>query len=471
MKKKLFSLFTVGLLSCSLLAQVVDEKPSITLQSGSLVSSGEQVPFWLQSNQLGTIHTEDSFQQLFLLQLSRKPLESADKLTVSYGLSLLARLSEHAVFQPNEYWGRIHLKQWYLHLGAKSEPVFANGLSLTNGNLFLSNNARPMPRIGFGAIDFHLFTHGWLSRFSFDPEYNEYFLLDDRVVEHASLHHKRLDIHYLISPEWTFSAGMDHWVYWGGNSPEYGQLPGFEDYFRYVFGKVGSEDAPKTDQDNVAGDQLGQYIVSLQHHNEKHQLSFYWQHLWEDGSGMRLENAPDGLWGFHWKKTEQRQFLESIVLEYVNTRDQSGRFHKEPDPDHPGKVIGNGRDNYFNNSVYRSGFVSYQRMMGLPLFIPRINDEGVSMGFANTRMWALHQGMCGRFSDNLSWKTLVTYSKHYGQHGAEYHSPKELLSLGTQVEYSLPQKPLAFSLKLAYDHGSLLDSAFGAEFSIAFNLN
>lgn len=459
------------MVSSGLLAQMVDEKPSITLQSRSLVSSGEQVPFWLQSNQLGMIDAEDPFQQLFLFELSRKPQESSDQLEFSYGLSLLARLSEHTVFQPIDYWGRIHLKQWYLHLGTKSEPVLASGLSLTNGNLFLSNNARPMPRIGFGVTGLRPFNQGWLNRFSLDIEYNEYFLLDDRVVENANLHHKRLDFHYSISQDWIFSAGMDHWVNWGGNSPEYGQLPGFEDYLRYVFGKVGSERAPETDRNNVAGDQLGHYIVSLQHNNGKHQLMFYWQHLWEDGSGMRFENAPDGLWGIHWKQKEQHRFLESVVVEYINTRHQSGPFHKEPDPDRPGKVFGNGRDNYFNNSVYRSGFVSYQRMIGLPLFMPQINEEGVSTGFANTRMWALHKGMSGWLSNDLSWKTLVTYSKHYGQHWAEYDLPKELLSLATQVDYSLPQKPLVFSLKLAYDRGSLLDSAFGAEFRIAFKLN
>ena len=471
MIKKLFSLFIAVLMSCSLLAQLDDEKPSINLHARSLISSGGQVPFWLQSNQLGVIDAEDPFQQLFLFQLSRSPKESTNQPMVSYGLNLLGRLSEQAAFQPIEYWGRMHLKQWYLHVGAKSEPVFANGLSLTNGNLFLSNKARPMPRVGIGVTGWQPFNQGWPNRFAFDLEYNEYFLLDDRVVEDAKLHHKRLDIQYSISPEWTFSAGLDHWVYWGGNSPEYGQLPGFEDYLRYVFGKVGSDTAPETDRNNVAGDQLGQYLVSLQHDNQRHHLNLYWQHLWEDGSGTRFENAPDGLWGIHWKQKEQDRLLESAVVEYVNTRHQSGRFHKAPDPDRPGEVFGNGRDNYFNNSVYRSGFVSYDRMMGLPLFMPVINEDGVSVGFENTRMWAIHQGMRGWLSDDLSWKTLLTYSKHYGQHGAEYDAPKEFLSLGTQLAYSLPKKPLAFTLKLAYDQGSLMDSGFGAVFRILFELN
>jgi hypothetical protein len=109
-------------------------------------------------------------------------------------------------------------------------------------------------------------------------------------------------------------------------------------------------------------------------------------------------------------------------------------------------------------------------MVGLPLFIPQINEDGVSTGFANTRMWAFHQGMRGWLSADLSWKTLATYSKHYGQHGAEYDTPKELLSLAMQLNYSLPKRPLHLSLKLAFDHGTVMESGFGAELRLIYRL-
>jgi hypothetical protein len=143
----------------------------------------------------------------------------------------------------------------------------------------------------------------------------------------------------------------------------------------------------------------------------------------------------------------------------------------KPHPSEPGRFTGRGLDNYFNNSIYRSGFVSYGRMMGVPLFIPTINDNGVSVGFANTRLWAAHQGMNGWLTEDLSWKTLLSYSRHYGLHGREYPTPKQFLSLAAQLDYALPGKPLICSFKLAYDKGSVMDSAFGAELRLTFKIN
>ncbi|WP_299577242.1 capsule assembly Wzi family protein [uncultured Sunxiuqinia sp.] len=471
MVQKIVTLVFPLFVSLGLLAQNTANKPALSLESRTLVSTGNQLPFWMQMNQLGMVDGSDAFQQLVVLHWLQQPQElDPEQWQFSYGLSVAGRLSEHAVLQPNEYWGRLHYKGWYLHAGAKGEPVFANGLSMTNGNMYLSNNARPMPRVGFGTTNFQLFRSGWLSRFAFDFEYNEYFLLDDRIVDDANLHHKRLDMNYTIAEGWRLSLGLDHWVFWGGTSPTHGELPGFEDYLRYVLGHTGSENAPETDQNNVAGNQLGNYAFSLTREAENSSVELYWQHPWEDGSGTRFENMPDGLWGVSWKQHQPHQLLEAMVIEYVNTRHQSGKYHKEPNPDKPGEVMGNGRDNYFNNSVYRSGFVSYDRMMGLPLFIPGFNADGVSSGFPNTRLWAVHQGMNGWLSEQIGWKTLATYSKHYGQHWAEYPRPKELLSLAAQVDYYLPTKPLAFSLKLAYDNGAVLDSGFGAELRVRFTL-
>ena len=475
MKRQLLS-FVAALLYLSVLSQSVNEGNYLSLESATMVSSGNEVPFWIQMNQSGAIDGSDAFQQLFWLKWTRMPDEiSSDKVKLSYGANVLGRLSENSAFQLNEYWGRLHYKNWYLHAGAKAEPVFANGLSLTNGNLFLSNNARPMPRIEFGTENFQPFKNGWLEKIAFDFQYAEFILLDDRYVNHAHLHHKKLNIIYSLAPRWSVSAGIDHWVFWGGTVPEIEglydfKMPGFEEYFRYILGRSGSSRTPPTDQGNVAGNQLGQYMVNVNHSGENFKLKFYWQHLWEDRSGMELQNIADGLWGIYWQK-EPGHLLESMVVEYTNTRDQSGSYHMEPDPKRPGKLTGRGRDNYFNNSVYRSGFVSYGRMLGIPLFIPAINADGVSMGFPNTRLWAIHHGMGGWFAENLGWKSWLSYSKHYGQHGSEYPSPKTFFSMAAQMNYSLPQKPLVCSLKLAYDSGPLLDSAFGAELRLAFKIS
>ena len=278
-------------------------------------------------------------------------------------------------------------------------------------------------------------------------------------------------------PKWTFSAGIDHWVFWGGTFPATGdnpsfKMPGWKDYFRYVLGRTGSSSAPKDDQNNVEGNQLGQFIFSIDFAGTKSNLKAYYGHLWEDRSGFQFENAPDGLWGIYWKRVQPKAFFKAIVLEYVNTRDQSGRYHKyTPDPvNRPDYQIGEGRDNYFNHGFYRSGFVSYNRMMGLPLFIPRIGETGVSEGFLNTRLWGVHLGMNGWLTKQIDWKTMLTYSKHYGKYGQEYTTPKQFVSVAGQLGYRKAGKPFAIALKAAYDHGAIMESGFGAELILTYQI-
>jgi hypothetical protein len=476
MKKPIISFIAVFFLYMGVFAQYLKEEHELTIQSNTIVTSGNEIPFWLQMNQLGAVDGSGQSQQLFLLDWNRKPMRALpNEIQLTYGMNVLGRLSDHSVFSLNEYWGRLNFKNWYFHAGAKGEPIFANGLSLSNGNLFLSNNARPLPRLEFGTENSKPFKNGWLNNFAFDFLYSEFLLLDDRYVEDAHLHHKKLNIIYSLAPQWTVSVGFDHWVFWGGTFPGNGdipaqELPGFEDYLRYIFGWSGSSGAPETDQNNVSGNQLGQYLVDLTHSNDNFQLKFYWQHLWEDRSGMELQNIADGFWGILWQRKSPAQLLESMLVEYADTRDQSGSYHMEPHPNDPDRLTGRGRDNYFNNSVYRSGFVSYGRMMGVPLFIPTI-ENGVSIGFTNTRLWAIHHGMNGWLTEDLSWKTLVSYSRHYGQHGYEYPSPKRLLSMAAQFGYKLPKKPITCSFRLAYDNGTVLDSAFGAGFQLTYRID
>ncbi len=475
MKKSLLVLSALFFAVPVVFAQVADTNSSLTIHSNTIISSGDGVPFWLQMNQQGMIDDSDPIQELFILEYAKQADRNLqDKFQLAYGVNLVGRLSENSTFNPNEYWAQLHFKKWFLHAGAKAEPVFANGLSLSNGNFYLSNNARPLPRVGFGTNDFRLFQSGWFSKFAFDFEYNEYLLVDDRIVDDGNLHHKRLDVNYSITDKWTFSAGLDHWVFWGGtftsSSGDF-KMPGLEDYFRYITGRVGSSDAPAIDRANVAGNQLGQYLVSLEYDGESDYLKLYWQHPWEDRSGIQLENAPDGLWGVYWKDMADKPFIESAVLEYANTRDQSGQHHKyHPDSSRPDYEVGEGEDNYFTHGVYKSGFVSYDRMMGIPLFIPIFNEDGISKGFDNTRFWAIHNGLSGWINNSIEWKTKLSYSKHYGRHNAEYASPKEFLSMLVQATYLLPNIPLRCGFQLAYDHGSIFPSDFGAAVKLSYSL-
>ena len=446
--------------------------PASAARARHTILAIDQVPFWLEMNRLGQVDDQSPVQQIFLFNWQRSDKSKGGKLSFDYGTSVTGRLSERSKVYAEQYWGKINMGKFYFLAGAKAEPVWADGLSHTNGNLFLSNNARPNPRGELGVENFNPFKGSWIGRFSFDGKYAEYILLDDRFVHHANLHHKRAMINYKISEELTFHTGLDHWVIWGGTSPNstIGKMPGFKYYLRYILGRGGGEESPETDQDNIAGDQLGQNLFELDFKKPDYELKIYYQHMFEDGSGFLFHNMQDGFWGLSFERPEERPLIQRVIIEFVNTTNQSGAYHQyAPDPSKPDSLIGEGRDNYFNHGVYQSGFVSYNRMMGSPMFIPTIAD-GISIGFESTRLRALHGGIGGYLSDQIYWSGKGTYSRHYGNYGAPYPRFRDLYSLEGNLHFQTRKMPVSYGFKIATDFGRYLENSWGCEFSFLYKL-
>ncbi len=452
-------------------AQSEGSETEIRVSVNNFLSGDNGQPFWLHANRFGKVDKNEANQGLLTFSANKKyVLDSKSEKYWEGGFNLLGRYYGNETVRLQEYWGRFNYKGFYFHAGAKGEPKFNNGLSITNGNLYLSNNARPLPRVEFGIKSFRPFSGDSWEKLSFSGLYSEYFLLDDRHISNAHLHHKNFGINYKFSSSWTFSLAFDHWVFWGGEFPNGEDIPDFEYYLKYIFGKKGGEKSKITEQQNASGNHTGQYQFSINHLGEHGNLDLYWQHPWEDGTGLKFKNISDGLWGFSYQSYNNQAFLNGIVLEYVNTKHQSGRTHDSVDPDHLGEFIGGG-DNYFNHHIYRSGYTSYGRMIGLPLLIPSENEVGISTGFQSNRLWAVHSGLSGNINNQFTWKALLTYSKHYGTHANPFSSSKDLFSAGLSLLWERDQNPFSYCMNLAIDRGDYLPKTEGIELGITYHLN
>lgn len=472
MKRSFLLLVGFFLFSCYSSGQAIKKDAQIMLESHTLIVPDDNTPFWMEMNRLGRIRNKSTVQQVLVVDGAGMQVVRNGKFRLSYGTTLIGRLSESSSLYPEQYWGKAESGPFYFLVGARAEPVWQGGLSHTNGDFFLSNNARPLPRAELGFDNFRPFSSGWLNRFSFHLRYAEYWLIDDQYVKHANLHHKKMLIGYQANPDIDLSFGLDHWVFWGGTSPdpEVGKLPGFKYYWRYVLGASGGEDSPLTDQENVSGNHLGQWLFRMDIRRPEYILTFNYQHLFEDGSGSRFVNKEDGFWGLSVRFRKDRPLVAEMLLEYTNTTDQSGPYHKYvPDPDNPDEVIGVGRDNYFNHSVYKSGFVSYGRMIGSPLFVPVIVD-GISEGFRSTRLRGIHGGMCGYLSDYIYWSGKATYSRYYGNYDNPFSRYKDLISLNLSCRFQAKQKPVSWEIRLSADRGDYRPESVGCEFSVYYQL-
>jgi hypothetical protein len=195
---------------------------------------------------------------------------------------------------------------------------------------------------------------------------------------------------------------------------------------------------------------------------------------------MEMVNWLDGLWGIHLSKKDKSALITDFVYEYMYTLNQSGSIHHlpSPTPDNPNRVIGRGRDNYFDHYIYRS-FTYYNRMMGTPLFVPRIGADGVADGFASTRMWMHHIGMKGALGSGIYWKTMLTLSRNFGVYNnsfpwsadfgpAVYPVPLDEFSFLCELNYRGNKLPFQVNIGIAGDYGDRFESRTGAYAGVSY---
>jgi len=467
-----FIVIALGMLTASVTGQ---EKtgfaPDFRFSQTTSVSSGEDLPFWMTSNQNGIYTLQNSSYMLFQAGLNRSlDRDKLKKWGYTYGANMVYGLAGTSDFHPNEYWLGFRFHQLILKAGAQSDPIIYGGLSSTNGNMYRSRNARPVPGLSLstnGYIPF-LFAKKW---FSWRFLYEEGILKDKQYVTDAHLHHKNLHLRALLTPSLSLSIGLEHYVFWGGYSPKLGQLPEWSEYFRYVFGLKGGAGAYVQDQLNTAGNQLGSYNLVVKKDWITATTTFYFNHPFEDPSGMELDNLRDGLWGIHITKKNRSAFITDIVYEYMNSCNQSGSILEKPapTPEDPTRITGRGQDSYFTHSVYNSGYTHYQRMMGTPLFIPVIGSDGISKGFASTRMWMHHLGLSGTLGNGFNWKSLMTLSRNFGNYGKPYPDPLDEFSFLAEGSYNGAKLPFAVKAGVSGDYGDRFEQRIGGYLGIEFD--
>lgn len=463
------------LLFLFVLQSIFGAAQTIEASSYSLAGSEGQLPFWLWANQLGRYDSKSSAQQNFELNsLYQSDFRNKDFYLEAKALLNLSMTDEYEV-SFTELYADINWKFLQAQIGAFAEKELFQGLSTSNDNIASSRNARPHPKIRLGFNRFvPLFTK-WVSVNGF---YEEGLLNDDRYVEDTHLHRKAFYLRLGKPGSLQITGGVEHFVMWGGTHPVYGDLQSWEEYFSYVKSSKGSSTSLLTDQINVMGNAYGCHQLKIENEWDKLAASLYLSHPFDDISGMDWVNAPDNLIGLFVDIKKEHAFLTSFLIEYFNTKDQSGQFHQIVKDD--GTISGSGRDDYFNHGIYQSGATYQQMSMVSPLFAPVIIEDGISMGFESTRFTGFHLGAKGNLSQDFQWQAKYTYSNNFGKHdgegGTTYDPSRKQNSAFAQLSWQKTSSPLYISVALAADKGSLYDEGedttrLGAMLSLHYKIN
>lgn len=437
-------------------AQAQDPGTTFRLRSGMHMSSADRLPFWLYANSLGRVDPRGT--NLFTEFTLRGTLWEGPMYEVSAGGSLLGRLSPNSTAHFPELYLRAHYGAFRLQAGRFARPVGTNNHELSVGSMMESVNATPVPRISLSTPEFTdipglggfmqfrgLFAHGWFP--------------DGRFVEGVKLHQKFFYLRFNVE-KFSATGGIVHNSTWGGTHPRAGRLPqSFSDYLRIITGLGSSSGgSPEEVYNSAPGNSLAAYEFHALYRFEGFRLSMTRLFYLEDVVSTRFRSPWDGVWGLNLER-EEGGWLKALTYEHVNTKQQDSR------PDQP-----SGRQMYYYNFIYQSGWTHEDRVLGIPL----ITFDPVQNRPSNNIIVAHHLGVEGQLSPPLRYRLKASWSRNYGtfekrrygEGDEDFYSLEEMrrdnLSLYLGLAWRIPGSDgLTLEMELAGDTGQFYKETVG----------
>jgi hypothetical protein len=400
------------------------------LNSFGALSSTNFLPHYLVYNQDGRFND----QQGNLLVGYNTFLQHQLNKTVSFssGINILAGNQTNPLrFQ--QLYGRFDVGALSIIGGRFFAHQTIPDIELSSGNLGISRNSLPIPKVGFFLEDFVdvPFTKGWIS---FRGSLFHGWFEKDRFISSPYLHEKSF---YLKAGKEKYrieaQVGFNHFVQWAGSHPVDGNLyNSFRDYVRIFFGDAGDATTSVDEGEivNALGNHIGYWDAILTYHFSASELSVYYQHPYETKMSINPFRNSDLMVGVNYKsKNGNNRLISSITYEFLTTMEQRGPGVPDPMPWVPEDNFGypyGGRNDLYNNYYYTNGWTYKGLVLGNPLLttyqrLTRIGHEinRHNVEIVNNRVIANHLGIRGRIG-NINYTCLNTLSRNFGTYAGIY---------------------------------------------------
>lgn len=459
-------------------------------------------PYFIMSNNGGIVTQHSS--ALFRAS-AVKDLDLSRRFSYSFGVDALAGYSDKAEYLrysvadkgmvlnesgPAPIWlqqlfAEVKFRGVFITVGMKERhsPLFNSELG--SGDFIQSNNARPVPEVRAGFIDFQNvpFTNGWL-QIQGELSYGKY-VQNDWLRDHYGYqrgfintgvwtHYKRLYLRSKPAKPFSVTVGMQVYSQFGGTCDSYskGELINsdpydvkLKDFFKIFTMQGGDDNDNPGDSQYYYGNTLGSwdFIARYRLKNDS-ELKAYFQWPFEDGSGIGKMNGFDGIWGLEYNSHDKSAIVSSAVLEYIDFTNQSGPSHWAP-ADVPDSEMGGeatGGDSYYNNFRYNS-FMNFGMSQGTPFIPGTIYNKDGQLQVRHNRIRGFHLGVAGNIIPRLQYRLLFSYRKSWGTYSSPLLEKVDDTSFMIEGKYNFKQvKDLSLKAALAFDKGKLLGDNFGA---------
>ncbi|WP_288368859.1 capsule assembly Wzi family protein [uncultured Roseivirga sp.] len=492
-------LLNIGLIwfSCFTLAQAQEAADSLSLKAstGVLLSTEEFNPFYLVHNRWGTVtNKQDAFIQVDGNYRTR----INNYWSANFGVGL--RNSD--VYKA---YGSVSFRRFSLWAGIN--PRIIGGIQnnrLTTGSLSNGYNALPLPTIGFEIRDFINLplTFGYLK---FRGFVSHGWFEEDRYISQPLLHQKQFEVVLDLEKHIGLKiySSLIHSAQYGGTDPLGEKQPSSLKDFKKVFlgSGIPNPHGGTGGEANGLGNHLGITEWTIDKNLGDWRLSLNYQKPFEDLGSIQYISFKDFLAGVR-LMLPPKFLVSEIYFELVRSMSQSGpglpdaTDEVQTIEDNHGYKFG-GRDDYFNNWLYQSGWTHKGRIISNPLFLtyawsgqflgvfPNYENEII-----NNRLKAYHFGAILEPDKTLSLRVMLTATENFGTYAGLYegrfawngiieNNDFEYVFLGGKWQfYSLIEasketkllgKPVFINGLLAVDRGELYNN-LGIELGVTFVL-
>jgi hypothetical protein len=384
---------------------------------------------WIVSNRYGVLD-DQSVDAYFLGGIHAPYSSDSTNFKVAFGFDYLLK-PDLGSSRIQQAYAKAKFHFIELTAGRIARTVGNHNPELSTGSLALSQNARPMPVISIGVPEYTAvpFTKEIIS---FKGQLLHGWFEEGRYIDRPLLHEKFFYLK-IGAPAWPVSVygGLVHFAQWGGTQPSGAEIgSGLGDFWRVFTGRQAANSAGGGEFVNALGNHLGILDLGIHLSLQNVDIRIYQQDPFEDNLSLTTDFVlHDQLLGIN-IAPKQHKFIEEILYEYLNTTQQGGPGLPDPLPGNDAADLSlnygyeyGGRDDYYNNYLYRSGWTYQNRMLGNPLlllrnravrFLDDVPDFTFSEATANNRLRGHHLGIKGRLNSKLALRLLATYTRNFG---------------------------------------------------------
>lgn len=439
------------------------------MEFGATTHKGDNTPLWQVSNQ----HGLSSLNNNAYLRSGVFYADSCRNWKLNTGLDLAITTGFNSSFVIQQLFADIRYKWMGISIGSKEYNSELLNQELSSGGLVWSGNARPIPQITLGILDYiHLapwvqfkaeFSYGkWTdNRYQRENIRDPYSYTKDILYHHKSFYFK----FGKETAAWQFDLGVRLDTQFGGY-----KIGGFDagdlgntlkDYWR-VFIPQGNQGTGPQGQKYFQGNFLGSEHFKLTYKFSEGAISAYLENFFDDFSGMGKLNGFDGLWGIEYK-SRTKQAINGFVLEYYQTTNQSGPLHGV---DNSVVLKTGGADDYYNNAWY-PGWAHWGMTMANPLIASPIYNKDGDLAFKYNRIKAIHLGWSGNIANELSYRAKISYNQTWGTPFRPIAYIKENFSAFGEIIFTPQKMPKwRFALSSAFDTGLIYGDNLGLQLKI-----